>query len=133
MRVQPPKEVITYEVIPTSSSFRVAHKASFMPTCMFEMCGTDIPGVSNRYIKGWSHTRIRSEVDLVHPGLAPTGAGLPPTFRWSDLNLLMRLLLPTLGIPTTNRLLSGCSARCHLSSAPTSLETVGIMAAVCGQ
>ena len=84
-----------------------------MPTCMFEMCGTDIPGVSNRYIKGWSHTwirdsmsvvsitiscsasgkecvifnyllqitRIRSEVDLVHPGLAPTGAGLPPTFE----------------------------------------------------
>ena len=126
-------------------------------------------------------TRIRSDVDLVHPGWAPTGAGLPPTyaqlywlcvleqfsnvlldegyyglivtglkctFRWSDLNLLMRLLLPTLGMPTTSKVLSGRSARCHLknyvsskrsflgadlSSPPTSLEAVGMMAAVCGQ
>ena len=36
------------------------------------------------------------------------------TFRWSDLNLLMRLLFPTLGMPTTSKVLSGRSARCHL-------------------
>ena len=85
---------------------------------MFDMCGTDMPGVSNKYIKGWSDTwvrdfmsvvfllssvgqqvgdfqlllnitRIRSDVDFVHPGLAPTGAGLPPTFE--QLHFQMKL------------------------------------------
>ena len=146
------------------------------------MCGTEMPGVSSRYIRGWSLTWVQVEerqllqettsypyslwCRLCPPRLSPNwgrssshlvqdgrgGQRWNSTLRWSDLNLLIRLLLPTLGMPITSRVLSGRSARCHLdlnqnvgfnaeikpsvrdlSSAPTSLDTVGMMAAVSGQ
>ena len=149
------------DLAPTSSSFNVAQMASwncqrrtcyrlflwlvtFIPTCKFVMCGTEMPGVSSRYIRGWSLTWVRfeerqlSKETTSHPyplwcRLCPPwlssnrgrsssylshdgrgGQRWKRTLRWSDLNLLIKLLLPTLGMPITSRVLSGFSARCHL-------------------